>query len=86
MHAYGSVPFVMLLRYKRLIEESFSLATFSFKAGFKSLINNAEAYETLIHYSKFFLFYNMRCFVMFVTAVCMLFLLKLARIDNQRAT
>ena len=34
-----------------------------------------EAYETLSHKSKFF--YNMRCFIMFVTTVCVLFLLKL---------
>ena len=33
-----------------------------------------EAYETLSHQSKF---YNMRCFAMFVTAVCVLFLLRL---------
>ena len=32
-----------------------------------------EAYETLSNESKFF-FYNMQCFVMFVTAVCILFL------------
>ena len=36
-----------------------------------------EAYETLSHSSKSEKFYNMRCFVMFVTAVWVLFLLKL---------
>ena len=35
-----------------------------------------EAYETLSHLI-IKVFYNMRCFVMFVTAVCILFLLKL---------
>ena len=34
----------------------------------------AEAYETLHHYQRFF--YNMRFLVMFMSTVCILFLLK----------